>query len=197
MRRLVLVASVLSLPGCALSDFFSDTHTYGTNPNRPIADSETVRRVEGEQFSSQPLTPEPGNVWPTKREALPTLEDLEKQTSSANASQRGDNLPVPEHRQQRPARALGSSSPPSPPGPGLPPFPAPNVPSVSARPPEGSQLGKPVQLPGGGTGVTSGGNSNYQTFTSPSGPGVVIPNGNGTSTVIKPDGTISTIPTPR
>ena len=46
-------------------------------------------------------------------------------------------------------------------------------------------------------GVTSGGTQGYQTMTTPRGTAIVVPNGNGTSTVIHSDGRIETIPTPR
>jgi hypothetical protein len=37
-----------------------------------------------------------------------------------------------------------------------------------------------------------------QTYTSPNGvTGVAVPNGNGTTTLIAPDGTTQTVPTPR
>ena len=45
--------------------------------------------------------------------------------------------------------------------------------------------------------MTSGGTGGYQTLTTPQGQAIVVPNGNGTSTVIHPDGTVETIPTPR
>jgi len=46
--------------------------------------------------------------------------------------------------------------------------------------------------------VTTGGTQGYQTMTTPGGgSAIVVPNGNGTSTVIKSDGSIETIPTPK
>jgi hypothetical protein len=37
-----------------------------------------------------------------------------------------------------------------------------------------------------------------QTYTAPGGGmGIVVPNGNGTSTLIAPDGTVTTVPNPR
>jgi hypothetical protein len=70
----------------------------------------------------------------------------------------------------------------APPGPSLPP------------PPRAGQV---VPL-NGGTGVTTGGTQGYQTMTVPGGgSAIVVPNGNGTSTVIKSDGSIETIPTPK
>jgi hypothetical protein len=46
--------------------------------------------------------------------------------------------------------------------------------------------------------VLSGGGGGYQTLTLPNGQtGIVVPNGNGTSTVIYSNGTVQTIPTPK
>jgi hypothetical protein len=71
-------------------------------------------------------------------------------------------------------------------------------PSARAAPPPGRpSYGQTVQMPSG-TGVTTGGTQGYQTLTTPGGgSAIVVPNGNGTSTVIKSDGTIETIPTPK
>ena len=43
------------------------------------------------------------------------------------------------------------------------------------------------------------GTTNYQTLTTPGSPGqsIVVPNGNGTSTIIHPNGTVETVPTPK
>ena len=54
-----------------------------------------------------------------------------------------------------------------------------------------------IQTPGGPA-VTTGGGPGYQTTTTPGGgQAIVVPNGNGTSTVIHSDGRIETIPTPK
>ena len=44
--------------------------------------------------------------------------------------------------------------------------------------PAAGQAGRPVQLPQGGTGVTTGGTPYYQTYGAPGGGGVAVPNGN-------------------
>ena len=95
----------------------------------------------------------------------------------------------------------GSSTPPASNQSGLAPLPnqqPASPPSARAAPlPERNQAGRVVTTPGG-PGVTTGGTSGYQTITLPGGgSAIVVPNGNGTSTVIKPDGTMETIPTPR
>jgi hypothetical protein len=55
--------------------------------------------------------------------------------------------------------------------------------------------GQVIQTPGGPA-VTTGGGPGYQTTTSPNGgSAIVVPNGNGTSTIIHSDGHIETVPT--
>ena len=50
--------------------------------------------------------------------------------------------------------------------------------------PNPGRSGQVVQLPGGRTGVTSGGTANYQTLTTPGGSATMVPNGSGGSSVI-------------
>ena len=79
------------------------------------------------------------------------------------------------------------------------------MPLPAPKPPAPTNTTPPAQNPAGqvyqtqhGPGVTSGGSSGYQTLTTPGGgSAIVVPNGNGTSTIIHSDGTIETVPTPR
>jgi hypothetical protein len=69
----------------------------------------------------------------------------------------------------------------------------------AATPPPPPMAGSPmtVQTPSG-TGITSNGTGAYQQITLPDGTtAIVVPNGNGTSTVFGSDGTVQTIPTPK
>jgi hypothetical protein len=196
MRRAAVFGLLLLLPGCStFSDFLGDTFSYNTNPNRPVGNSENMRRVMGVDTSSEPLTPEPGDIWPTTIQSTPTLQDLEKQSGPLPTPGPEQLTPyAPDHRQPRP----GSSSPPFSVQPGLPPIPNPGpqpaAPTVSVPAPPAS--GQVIQTPTG-PGVTSGGGSGYQTLTTPGGTAIVVPNGNGTSTVIRPDGSVQTVPSPR
>jgi hypothetical protein len=64
-------------------------------------------------------------------------------------------------------------------------------------PPARNPAGQIYETPGGAA-VTNGGTSGYQTTTTPGGgSSIVVPNGNGTSTIIHSNGTIETVPTPR
>jgi len=109
--------------------------------------------------------------------------------------------PVPGSPLQRGTQppAQGSSTPPgSNAQPGLPQLP--NVPGASATPvapPARNPAGQVLQTPRGPA-VTNGGTGGYQTLTEPGGgSAVVVPNGNGTSTIIHSDGRIETVPTPK
>jgi len=196
MRFLALLALALAVAGCdsGFKTWNDLPFTSGSNPNMPAGSSENMRRVEGETANVAPLRPEPGDVWPGPIQPPPTLEDLENQSGE------------PVQGQGQPGAPVGSSTPPGSPPLRLPPLPpaAPSntlpgqstvtgVPNAAAPSP-----GQTVQT-GRGTGVVTGGGSNYQTITTPGtgGQSIVVPNGNGTSTIIHPDGTVETIPTPK
>lgn len=202
MWRIALLGLVLSVAGCGNETWTSAPFTSSTNPNRPSGESENLRRAMGESVPVQPLTPEPGDIWPGPLPPPPTLQDLEKQSNV----QPGPEQPVPgspnamqEQRQPQPA-PRGSSTPPGSSQPGLAPLPniSPAAPSSAphAASPGRNPSGQVIQTPSG-PGVTSGGTSGYQTLTTPGGGNaIVVPNGNGTSTIIYSDGRIETVPTP-
>lgn len=202
-RRLVVLPVLLAVSGCTgFGEFLSHTFSPpGANPNRPGADSETVRRVLGLAPEVDPLMPESGNVWPGPEAPTPTLTDIARDQN--NETRRGfepTTVPgaepgLPAGRQPRPA-TRGSTTPPPPvPIPG-----APSIPQVQAPPPPRSSVpsagpqGAITQTPRGPA-VDAGGTSGYRQQTTPQGPGaILIPNGNGTSTLIRPDGSVDTVP---
>jgi hypothetical protein len=201
MRRIALLGTTLALSACSGFDtFFHDTHWFG-NPNKVLGNSENLRRVRGQFTPEQALRPEPGNVWPGPIPPEPTLQEL----------MREENLQI-----QRPLPpALPVPAEPTMPGPGgpksgaMPPNPLETNPQppISNAPPVPSKPGKPVAPPRGGhtyqtpegpqTGIPGPGG--YETLVSPKGGpgGIVVPNGNGTSTIIMPDGKVLTVPTPK
>lgn len=212
-----------SLGGCTgFGTFLSHTFTPpSANPDLPQADAENVRRSLGQAAPVAPLVSESGNVWPEKAvlAATPTLSDLEKNPAArdqfAPTTVPGERPGLPAHHEPvptgrptatppalpnvQPQRRRGSSTPPGSVEPGLAPAPAsPLPPPAPGRQGGSPPPGRAVQLPGG-VGVDTGGTSDYRTLTLPNGqPGaIVVPNGNGTSTVIGPDGSVSTVPTRR
>jgi hypothetical protein len=202
MWRIALLGLVVSVSGCSTGAWTNAPFTTGTNPNRPVGSSENLRRAMGENVPVQPLTPEPGDIWPGPLPPPVTLQDVEKQSNL----QPQPEQPVPGspnamggQRQGRPV-PRGSSTPPGNAQPGLPPLPnvSPAFPPSSPppAPPAPNPSGQVVHTPSG-PGVTTGGTSGYQTLTTPGGGNaIVVPNGNGTSTIIYSDGRIETVPTP-
>ncbi|HEY4040788.1 MAG TPA: hypothetical protein VGM32_02975 [Rhodopila sp.] len=205
MRRTAFLCLALAVSGCGYKTWSDPPFGAGSNPNRPIGDSENLQRVQGEQPNVTGLTSEPGDIWPGPLPPAPTLQDL---VSSGGLTPQAEQ-PVPGSPLQRgtapavpsPNPSTGSSTPPGNAEPGMPtPQPAPPLSSYAsppAAPPAKGPGGQVIQTPGGPT-VTTGGGPGYQTTTSPGGgQSIVVPNGNGTSTVIHSDGRIETIPTPK
>ena len=205
MRRSALLGLTLSLPvllaGCdGAGTYLGDTFTFpGSNPNLPLGNSENARRVLGEQVGVGPVLPEPGDIWPGPPPPVPSLSDIEKLDNENPANPPAQTTPdLPDHRQPR-----GSSTPPGNNQPGLPPLANPPVmpPFTPVTPAPGQpRTGTTVQTPRGPSTIT-GGTNNYRTTTPPGGvgggQGILIPNGNGTSTLIGPDGSVTTVPTPK
>lgn len=187
MRHIVFLGLLLTLAGCGggLNTWHDLPFTTGSNPNLPPGNSENMRRAMGESSAVQPLRPEPGDVWPGPIKPPPTLQDLESQGFQPTS-------PLP---------PIGSSSPPPsspPPQPAAAPSTTlPTQSSVTGVPRPSPQTGQTIPTQKG-IGVVTGGTANYQTIVTPGGgQAIVIPNGNGTSTIIHPDGTVETVPTPK
>jgi hypothetical protein len=203
MQRTASLTLALMLSGCGYQTWWNPPLTGGYNPNLPVNDSENMRRVQGQEASLPPLTTEPGDIWPGPLAPPPTLKDLETTGDLTPQPQ----APVPGSPLSRgvtqptvsPNPSTGSSTPPIRTEPGLAtPQPAPPLSSYAsppAAPPSRGQSGQVIQTPGGPS-VTTGGGPGYQTTISPGGgQSIVVPNGNGTSTVIHADGRIETVPT--
>jgi hypothetical protein len=203
MQRFTLLTLALILSGCGYKTWWNPPFTGGYNPNLPATDSENMRRVQGQEPAVPTLTTEPGDIWPGPLKPPPTLQDLEatggltpqpEAPVPGSPLSRGAGGPYPS-----PNPSSGSSSPQgnTQPGPAIPQS-APPLSSYAApppAPPARGPAGQVLQTPGGPA-VTTGGNPGYQTTISPGGgQSIVVPNGNGTSTVIHSDGRIETIPT--
>jgi hypothetical protein len=204
MRRIALLVLPLMLGGCAYKTWWNPPFSAGYNPNRPVGDSENMRRSLGDATVDTPLHPEPGDIWPGPLPPAPTLRDLEQQTPLGT----GTEQPVPGSPLSRgtapslpPQPSMGSSTPPLSNQPPLAqPQTAPPLSSYAAPaapPPGRGPSGQIIQTPGGPA-VTNGGGPGYQTTTTPGGgSAIIVPNGNGTSTIIHSDGRIETVPSPK
>ena len=191
MRRSALLCCVIAtsglLAGCTGTGVFLD-HTFtmfGNNPNTPAGNSEMFQRLRGEPVAVVPLVPEKGNVWPGPQKPDPTLQELEAQQQQAGSAAPNVVGGGTDHQQPHlPGRGPAGG-------------PAPAV--VQPSGPPGGMVG-PAQRGRNGTSVdTTGGQAvpNYRQLqpTAPTGKGILVPNGNGTSTLIGPDGSVSTVPT--
>ena len=205
MRRVALFCLCLGLSGCGYNAWYNAPFSSGSNPNMPVGNSENMQRVIGVPVEIQPLTPEPGDIWPGPPPAEPTLQELEQAGGQAPSTEKpvpGSPLfegTQPPPYQPPPPPARGSSTPPTSSNqPGPPKLSTPTPPSAGVPAPPAANPGGQVYQTQKGPGVTSGGTSGYQTLTTPGGgSAIVIPNGNGTSTIIHSDGAIETVPTPR
>jgi hypothetical protein len=204
MQRIASFALTLFLSGCGYRTWWNPPLTAGYDPSRPASDSENMRRAQGQESPVSPLTTELGDIWPGPLTPPPTLKDLEATgglTPQPEAPVAGSPL----------SRAVGA--------PFVSPNPSvgssirsgnvpPNLVTPQPTPPVANyaspslplgrgQAGQVIQTPGGPN-ITTGGSPGYQTTIAPGGgQSIVVPNGNGTSTVIHSDGRIETIPSPK
>ncbi len=178
------------LPGCTGTGVFLD-HTFqrfGRNPNTPAGNSETFQNIRGERVDVPPLLPEPGNVWPDDTRPDRTMEDLQKQQNEE--IRRGGGAPggVDAAPGQSPQVNRANNADRGLPPPRIPPAPSGKVGAPTVQTPNGPAL----DVTGQGTGR---GYRGLQGGASPGGSGILVPNGNGTSTLIGPDGSVQTVPT--
>lgn len=200
MRRLLPLSLLVMLPGCdfignyvgnpfaGFGTFIGNTISFDTNPNRPQGDTPNLRRVRGDEQIADPLTPEPGNVWPGPLPPAKTLSDLQRDSAQPLGGMDPDPTP-------RITPPRGSSIPPAPlpraSAPILTPPPA-NQPLATPRP-----QSRVFQTPQGPA-ITNVGGNGIETFTLPNGmTGTVSNNGNGTATLIRSDGVTTVVTVPR
>ena len=211
MRRFAMLGLALTLAGCGYNTWWNAPLTPGYQPYAPRGDAENLREVKGAQCRAAAVDAAAGRcvAWPAASDADAAGAGATGDDAAAGASGAGlaaepwrgaagdDGDAAQSPPQVSPQVSHGSSTPPGSNQPGLAPLPA-VPPAVAAECPGRAAAGAPahgqaVQTPSG-TGVTTGGTQGYQTLTMPGGgSAIVVPNGNGTSTVIKSDGTIETI----
>lgn len=180
----MMLLPVLSLGACSGSGFWryeEDTFTLpGANPNLPVASSENyLRSRHGTLENPAPLLTDAGDIWPAPTQGVPTLKDLQKQQAGevgAGADSTGPALAPLPPLPSLPGFEISQQDP----GTAAPPL----VYSKNAVPTHNGVM--PIQGEQGYKPSGSAGNGN-----------IVVPNGNGTSTVISPSGQVTTIPTPK
>lgn len=192
MRRSALLGTLLLLSGCSgLGHFFQDTVSVpGQNPNATTGVSENLLRSRGEKPPEDVILPQNGNVWPGPPQPLPTLSDVSR-NGGQNAGDllggtgggtmpRGGSMSLGEQSQIHggaPTDESGFS------GGSL----SDSVPDPAVR-----FRAQHPQVPVGGSGSANSGSGNASGGGG-AGSDIVIPNGDGTSTVISPDGTVKTV----
>ena len=186
-----------SSPLVGFGGFIGNTHTFRANPNLPPGSDENVLRAQGRAGSPEPLLPEGGNIWPGPPPPEPSLSDIQQQQNAIDQQTQPQTPPPPPARGSSTPPALLAPQPNPPPAPSAtvtiprstvaPPIPPPRPPTLLT--PGGPLINNgPVGVPGGVGTATNPVNGSQN---------IVVPNGNGTSTVISPDGSTQIIPTPR
>ena len=140
----------LALSGCGYNTWSDPPFATGSNPNMPVErEREHAPRHGRAGRGTDPLTPEPGDVWPGPLPPSPTLQDLEAKGEPTQPQrpvpgspqfqgQQPPNLPPP------PA-THGSSTPPPSNQPGLATLPAPTPPRpTDSTPPARNPAGQVV-----------------------------------------------------
>ena len=186
--------------GCTGMGVFFDhtTKWFDENPNSPVGSSENFDEIRGQTVEVPPLLPEKGNVWPDNSGPDQTLQDLEKQQATEirrGAVQTGSTPPFGSNPQVNRANGADRGLPPPNVPTGQPPAnlgtqtqPTPNGPAISTTGGDRTQGYRGLGNGGPGAGRNNSGGG-------PSPGSVLVPNGNGTSTLIGPDGSVQTVPT--
>ena len=177
-----MLPAVLFLGGCSgLGKFLGDTITIpGMNPNLPYGVSENSDRSRGLQPATRPILPEPGNMWPGPPQPLPTLNQASHEQAGELSGSLGHADAAPMH--DGGSMSMGEND------------------AISRGATSGAD-----SFSGGAPGASAAGtsalgdhvpdaSSRYRVKMAPGkGDSIVIPNGDGTSTVIGPDGTVKTV----
>lgn len=199
----VTVALAGGLGGCqryvgsplhGFGPFVAQTHTTGRADTERPGGNETMLHAQG--YSSpdiEPLLPEPGNVWPGPIPPEKSLSDIQRQQNQEQS--KIDQGSPPPAAPRRPAR--GSSTPPG--SVQTSPSPPPRVGSPGVNAPQIQPPAAPLVGRDGPLIPDRGNGSGIGTATTPgqAGQSILVPNGNGTTTVIGPDGSTQVVPTPR
>jgi hypothetical protein len=199
MRSGAFLGLLLLLGGCSgFGSFVGSTFSLNGDPSRPVGSAENLQRANAAPVvTTTPITSQPGEVWPGPIKPLPSLADIAKTLPEAQGTPVLPPVPVnpPEPlplRNPSPSFATPPAAAPAVGGP-----PATESPSTSQYQPS-VKAGTTINTSRGPEKI-SGGTGNFLTLTTPGGQygGILVPNGNGTSTIIRPDGSVETVTTPR
>jgi hypothetical protein len=104
LRYLGLIGLVLLLAGCTSErQFARDSLWPFSDPNAPHATSETAERALGRTASVAPLAPQTGDVWPGPVQPMPTLSEIQKNSTLPLGQGYTPSLPSPYPPGQGPA----------------------------------------------------------------------------------------------
>ncbi len=180
MRKAALLAIPVLLSGCSgLGKSLHDTVTLpGANPNMPDGISENMEKVRGHAYMAMPLVAEGGDIWPGAPQPLPTLRDV---MASPNGLR--DALSDTNSYFGSMTKSHGAS----------------NDSSIQLGDGGTIQMGEHDGVVNGvhqssRPSLSSSVEDNAHKYLTPTHNGtIVIPNGDGTSTLIAPDGTVRVV----
>lgn len=95
MRIPLALLAALCLSGCAGGGTFAAHLWPFGNPNAPPANSETAQRALGKPAPVAPLQAQPGDVWPGPVAPMPTLSQVEKNSTLPLGQGYTPSLPSP------------------------------------------------------------------------------------------------------
>lgn len=181
----ITLTLTLLLCGCTgLGQFVHDTtRRPGRNPNAPQATAINHQRVllAGNRVhdSAKPVTMDVDASWPGPPKDIPSLQDLQRQQNEALANGTYQTHGMAADLPNLPGYVV---TPPEP----APPAPAASFPNGTVPGITGSDLGSVSSTAG------------VHGLPPPDAKGnIIVPNGDGTSTVIAPNGTVSTLAKPK
>ena len=154
-----------------------DRHLHNTinpfgNPNTPDARSETTQRIQGAKASTMPLLPEEGDVWPGQPEPVPSLQDVSRSDAHFVAKWEKARPQLDADLRQQLNDGQG----------------------ISVGEDVGKRYGSGRDVMPIGQPIPSHVKDNAPPYMEPTNKGVVtIPNGDGTDTLIAPDGSVKIV----
>ncbi len=155
-----------------------DRHLHNTinpfgNPNTPDARSETAQRIQGAKATStMPLLPEEGDVWPGQPEPVPSLQDVSRSDAHFVAKWQKARPQLDADLRQQLNDGQG----------------------MSVGEDVGKRYGSGRDVMPIGQPIPSHVKDNAPPYMEPANKGVVtIPNGDGTDTLIAPDGSVKIV----